>query len=114
MALMKMWSTMALSQSHPGSSGGSPPGRRGGTAARGRRDGCDAARDNLLELLRPGSFVCLKDHPEDLPPFQLIHCHGGRCWVRQQAWGRGVHWEVAHGRLTEARPERAVCSRPID
>ena len=56
--------------------------------------------DNVLELLRPGSFVRLLDQPSDLPPFQLIHCRGGRCWVRQQAWGPFVHWEVAHRRLS--------------
>jgi hypothetical protein len=53
----------------------------------------------VVALLRPGSFVRLHDHPYDLPPFQLIHCRGGRCWVRQQAWGLGVEWEVAHRRL---------------
>ena len=55
---------------------------------------------NVLELLRPGSFVRLLDQPRDLPPFQLIHCRGGRCWVRQQSWGPFVHWEVAHRRLS--------------
>jgi len=57
---------------------------------------------DVLELLRPGSFVRLHDHPEDLPPFQLIHCRGGRCWVRQQSWGTLLHLEVAHRRLTAA------------
>jgi hypothetical protein len=57
---------------------------------------------NVLELLRPGSFVRLRNQPADLPPFQLIHCRGGRCWVRQQAWGALVQWEVAHGHLTTA------------
>jgi hypothetical protein len=56
----------------------------------------------VVTLLRPGSFVLLHDHPDDLPPFQLIQCHGSRCWVRQQAWGRGVHWEVPHRRLLPA------------
>jgi hypothetical protein len=56
----------------------------------------------VLALLQPGSFVELIDHPSDLPPFQLIHCRGGRCWVRQQAWGEGVQWEVPHRRLTWA------------
>ena len=69
------------------------PSRR---RARSRRDG------RVLDLLRPGSFVQLIDHPSDLPPFQLIHCRGGRCWVRQQAWGEGVQWEVAHQQLTWA------------
>jgi hypothetical protein len=46
-------------------------------------------RDNVLELLRPGSFVRLLDQPHDLPPFQLI----------QQSWGPFLHWEVAHRRL---------------
>lgn len=61
-----------------------------------------AARGQVVTLLRPGSFVLLHDHPDDLPPFQLIQCHGGRCWVRQQAWGLGVHWEVPHRRLLPA------------
>ena len=57
---------------------------------------------NVLELLYPGSFVKLRNQPSDLPPFQLIQCRGGRCWVRQQAWGQQVHWEVEHRRLTTA------------
>jgi hypothetical protein len=56
----------------------------------------------VLELLRPGSFVKLRHQPADLPPFQLIQCRGGRCWVRQQAWGPQVQWEVAHTHLTAA------------
>ena len=59
-------------------------------------------RGQVVTLLHPGSFVLLHDHPNDLPPFQLIQCQGGRCWVRQQAWGRGVHWEVPHRRLLPA------------
>ena len=58
--------------------------------------------NNVLELLYPGSFVKLRNQPRDLPPFQLIQCRGGRCWVRQQAWGHQVHWEVEHRRLTAA------------
>ncbi|KGG14774.1 hypothetical protein EV06_1836 [Prochlorococcus sp. MIT 0602] len=57
---------------------------------------------NLLELLRPGSFVRLENQPLDLPPFQLISCKGGRCFVRQQTWGKYIHWEVAHHRLKSA------------
>ena len=57
---------------------------------------------NVLELLRPGTFVRLRNQPADLPPFQLILCRGGRCWVRQQSWGSAVHWEVAHRQLTAA------------
>ena len=56
----------------------------------------------VLELLSPGSFVTLDSQPNDLPPFELIHCKRGRCWVRQQAWGKYVHWEVEHRRLTSA------------
>jgi hypothetical protein len=56
----------------------------------------------VVELLRPGSFVRLRNQPADLPPFQLIQCRGGRCWVRQQAWGTLVQWEVAHQHLTSA------------
>jgi hypothetical protein len=55
---------------------------------------------NVVELLQPGSFVKLRNQPDDLPPFQLIHCRGGRCWVRQQAWGPLVQWEVEHRQLT--------------
>lgn len=50
----------------------------------------------VLELLRPGHFVRLNNHPDDLPPFQVLQCRGGRCWVRQQSWGSLVQWEVAH------------------
>jgi hypothetical protein len=56
----------------------------------------------VLELLQPGSFVKLRNQPPDLPPFQLIQCRGGRCWVRQQAWGSLVEWEVPHRQLTAA------------
>jgi hypothetical protein len=58
--------------------------------------------DTVAPPLRPGSFVWLRNHPDDLPPFQLIRCHGERCWVRQQSWGRQVHWEVPHRRLRAA------------
>jgi hypothetical protein len=54
----------------------------------------------LVEILTPGTFVRLRNHPEDLPPFQLLQCHGGRCWVRQQSWGRLVQWEVSRRSLT--------------
>ncbi|MFN9547652.1 MAG: hypothetical protein ACK6AD_11405 [Cyanobacteriota bacterium] len=57
---------------------------------------------DVFELLRPGCFVRLHDHPEDLPPFQVIHCRGGRCWVRQQSWGTLLHMELPHRRLTAA------------
>ncbi|EDY37643.1 conserved hypothetical protein [Cyanobium sp. PCC 7001] len=57
---------------------------------------------NVVELLQPGSFVKLRNQPSDLPPFQLIQCRGGRCWVRQQSWGQLVQWEVAHRQLTAA------------
>ena len=56
----------------------------------------------MVPLLRPGAFVTLENQPTDLPPFQLIQCRGGRCWVRQQAWGQFVHWEVEHERLRAA------------
>ncbi|MCP9786419.1 hypothetical protein [Cyanobium sp. N5-Cardenillas] len=61
-----------------------------------------APGSNVVELLHPGSFVWLRDHPEDLPPFQLIHRRGTRCWVRQQAWGSMVHLELPYRRLTAA------------
>lgn len=82
-----------------GDAGSAPsPGSRRRRPARRAND----ADGRVLALLQPGSFVELIDHPSDLPPFQLIHCRGGRCWVRQQAWGEGVQWEVAHRRLTWA------------
>ena len=56
----------------------------------------------VVPLLSPGAFVTLENQPTDLPPFQLIQCRGGRCWVRQQAWGQFVHWEVEHERLRAA------------
>ena len=56
----------------------------------------------VLELLPPGSFAKLENQPNDLPPFQVIDCKGGRCKVRQQAWGRYVHWEVEHNKLKSA------------
>jgi len=61
-----------------------------------------APGSNVVELLHPGSFVRLRDHPEDLPPFQLIRRRGTRCWVRQQAWGSMVHLELPYRRLTAA------------
>ncbi|KMM17302.1 hypothetical protein [Synechococcus sp. GFB01] len=71
--------------------------------ARSRAPGSPApAASNVLELLQPGSFVRLRNQPSDLPPFQLIQCRGGRCWVRQQAWGSLVQWEVEHKRLRSA------------
>ena len=57
---------------------------------------------NVLELLRPGSFAKLDNQPNDLPPFQIITCKGGRCLVRQQTWGKHVQWEVEHYRLRSA------------
>ena len=56
----------------------------------------------VVPLLRPGSFVRLDNQPSDLPPFQVLHCRGGRCWVRQQSWGSHVEWEVEHARLSAA------------
>ena len=58
--------------------------------------------ENVVELLKPGSFVKLRNQPSDLPPFELIQCRGGRCWVRQQTWGSQVQWEVSLRQLTTA------------
>ena len=52
------------------------------------------------ERLLPGSFVKLDQHPSDLPAFELIRCQGRRCWVRQQAWGPAIQWEVARRSLS--------------
>ena len=57
---------------------------------------------NVLDLLPPGSFAKLENQPNDLPPFQVIHCKGGHCLVRQQSWGKSIHWEVDHQRLKTA------------
>jgi len=57
---------------------------------------------NVLELLHPGTFVRIDNHPNDLPPFQVIECSGGFCLVRQQSWGQHVQWEVEHRRLRSA------------
>jgi len=65
-----------------------------------RRHHANAAK--VVPLLRPGSFVTIDNQPSDLPPFQVLECRGGRCWVRQQSWGQAVHWEVDHGRLRAA------------
>ncbi|TVS02127.1 MAG: hypothetical protein EA413_13210 [Cyanobium sp. PLM2.Bin73] len=65
-----------------------------------RRSPAGTGGATVLDLLQPGSFVKLRNQPRDLPPFELIRCRGGRCWVRQQAWGGAVQWEVAHQRLT--------------
>ena len=56
----------------------------------------------VLALLPPGSFATIENQPNDLPPFQVIECKGGRCWVRQQSWGKYVHWEIPHHRLKSA------------
>ena len=56
----------------------------------------------ILDFLPPGSFATIENQPTDLPPFQVIHCKGGRCLVRQQSWGRYVQWEVPHHRLNSA------------
>jgi hypothetical protein len=64
------------------------------------QSGTSPAAMTLVEILPPGSFVRLRNHPEDLPPFQLLQCRGGRCWVRQQSWGSLVQWEVSRLSLT--------------
>lgn len=74
----------------------SPPAR--GPYA--RRSQAHTGSATVLDLLQPGSFVKLRNQPRDLPPFELIRCRGGRCWVRQQAWGGAVQWEVSHRQLT--------------
>ena len=56
----------------------------------------------MVELLHPGTFVTIENHPSDLPPFQVIECRGGLCKVRQQTWGQHVQWEVEHRRLRSA------------
>ena len=56
----------------------------------------------VFELLRPGSFATLDNQPNDLPPFEVINCKGGRCWVRQQSWGNNIQWEVDHRQLNSA------------
>ena len=62
----------------------------------------DFSNQNLEEKHPPGSFVNLDNQPSDLPPFQVITCDGGRCFVRQQSWGNSVQWEVDSYRLKAA------------
>ncbi|QEY33108.1 hypothetical protein EVJ50_13575 [Synechococcus sp. RSCCF101] len=59
--------------------------------------------NRVVELLHPGMFVTLRNQPRDLPPFQVVRCRGGRCWVRQQSWGPHICWEVPHHRLSSGR-----------
>lgn len=86
-----------------------PSGRAAVPAARrpACRAGTRATTGEVLALLQPGSFVKLRNHPDDLPPFELIGCRGGRCWVRQQAWGTVVQWEVEHRTLTPVHQQAA-------
>ncbi len=76
--------------------------RRNGSSRNPLPDHPQAFGGELIELLHPGSFVQLHNHPDDLPPFQVIRCQGGRCWVRQQSWGPQLHWEVSHRQLRRA------------
>tara|TARA_B100000700_G_C14557207_1_gene629382 strand:+ start:375 stop:632 length:258 start_codon:yes stop_codon:yes gene_type:complete len=59
-------------------------------------------KTQILDFLPPGSFATIENQPIDLPPFQIIRCKAGSCLVRQQSWGRFVHWEVPHHRLNSA------------
>ena len=73
-----------------------------GRTSQGLGTGEISCGKDVLELLPPGSFATLDNQPSDLPPFQVIECRGGRCLIRQQAWGRHVQWEVEHQRLHSA------------
>lgn len=83
-------------------SAGRPASRRANHREGSRRCGPRPGCADVLDLFQPGCFVKLRNQPADLPPFELIRCRGGRCWVRQQAWGGTVQWEVAHRQLTTA------------
>jgi hypothetical protein len=67
---------------------------------RGHKRSAAAKVLRFPEQMAPGSFVKLSKQPEDLPAFELIRCEGRRCWVRQQAWGPRVQWEVARRSLS--------------
>jgi hypothetical protein len=54
--------------------------------------------------LKPGTFVRLKNQPNDLPDFVLDRYLGNTCWIRQQAWGNYVQWKVNVARL-EPNPQ---------
>lgn len=56
----------------------------------------------ISQALRPGSFVRLKDQPDDLPDFVLERYLDRFCWIRQQAWGRSVQWKVNVARIEQA------------
>ena len=56
----------------------------------------------ILEFLPPGSFATIENQPNDLPPFQIINCKGGRCLIRQQSWGNFIQWNVPHSHLKSA------------
>jgi hypothetical protein len=70
---------------------------------------------NVLELLRPGSFVRLRNQPADLPPFQLILCRGGRCLLRLDCGAQG-QGELAGARVVlhprATPPERDRAPQP--
>ena len=86
-----------VTMAFPGSTGSLPAAPQ--TQSSPNRPHC-RQRAEVLELLRPGTFVRLSDHPNDLPPFELIHCRGGSCWIRQQAWGKLIQLEVPHHQLS--------------
>ncbi|PZO19635.1 MAG: hypothetical protein DCF25_08110 [Leptolyngbya foveolarum] len=53
----------------------------------------------MTPALCPGSFIRLKDQPEDLPDFVLERYLDRFCWIRQQGWGRCVQWKVNVARV---------------
>ena len=52
------------------------------------------SNQEFFSLNPPGSLILLKNHPMDLPPFEVIHYNGNNCFIRQQSWGKYVQWQV--------------------
>ncbi|MEO1400737.1 MAG: hypothetical protein AAFV72_05705 [Cyanobacteria bacterium J06635_1] len=70
-------------------------------------------------VLRPGTFIRLKQQPIDLPDFILEHCSGRECWVRQQSWGPHVYLRIQTIQIEiREKPVRGIlpwsnCAQPM-
>lgn len=59
--------------------------------------------------LKPGTFVRLKNQPDDLPDFVMERDLGHFCLIQQEAWGGWVQWKVEASRI-EAPLEQTFVS----